>query len=74
MIVIQTLQSITRPEEDAKVIIDARRKYPEKPIICVYMGGKFTQKSVDMLEAAGIPDYNDLRKAAMAMKCLMLGQ
>jgi acetyltransferase len=72
IIVIQTLQSTTKPEEDAKVIIDARRKYPEKPIICVYMGGKFTQKSVDMLEAAGIPDYNDLRKAAMAMKCLLI--
>jgi hypothetical protein len=25
-----------------------------------------------MLEAAGIPDYNDLRKAAMAMKSLLI--
>jgi acyl-CoA synthetase (NDP forming) len=72
LIVIQTLQSNTLPEDDARVVIDAHKKYPGKPIICVYMGGKFTKKSVDMLEAAGIPDYNDLRKAAMAMKSLLI--
>jgi acetyltransferase len=71
VIVIQTLQSTTKPEEDAKVLIKAHKKYPGKPIICVYMGGKFTKRSVDMLEEAGIPDYNDLRKAAMAMKSLI---
>jgi acetyltransferase len=72
LIVIQTLQSNTKPEEDAKVIVNARKKYPEKPIICVYMGGRFTQRSVDILEEDGIPDYNDLRKAALAMKCLLV--
>jgi acetate---CoA ligase (ADP-forming) len=71
LIVIQTLQSITKPEEDAEVVIKAKKKYPLKPIICVYMGGKFSKKSMKMLEDEGIPDYNDLKKAALAMKCLM---
>ena len=71
LIVIQTLQSITKPEEDAQVIIQANKKYPNKPILCVYMGGKFSKKSMKMLEEAGIPDYNDLKKVARAMKVLM---
>ncbi len=73
LIVIQTLQSNTKSEEDAKVIIEAKKNHPDKPIICTYMGGKFTKKSSDMLEAAGIPDYNDVKKAALAMKALMSG-
>jgi len=72
LIVIQTLQSITKPQDDAAAIIKMHKKYPDKPIICVYMGGRFTRKSRQMLEEAGIPDYNDLRKAAMAMKCLLI--
>ncbi|MCK4521720.1 MAG: CoA-binding protein [Nanoarchaeota archaeon] len=73
LIVIQTLQSNTRPEEDAEVVIKAKKKYPDKPIICTYMGGKFTKKASNMLEASGIPDYNDVKKAALAMKALMSG-
>jgi len=71
LIVIQTLQTMTNPQEDARVIIEAHKKYPNKPIICVYMGGKFSKRGVMMLEAEGIPDYNDLRKAARAMWALI---
>jgi len=74
VIVIQTLQSNTQPERDAQVVINAHQKYPNKPIICVYMGGKLTKKSVEMLEKANIPDYNDLRKAALAMRVLSIIQ
>jgi len=56
---------------DAKVIIEAHKKYPNKPIICVYMGGKFSQRGINMLEDADIPDYNDPKKVAMAMKVLI---
>jgi len=71
LIVIQTLQSITKSDEDARVVVNMKKKYPNKPIICVYMGGRFTKRAIDILGEAGIPDYNDLRKAALAMKCLM---
>ncbi len=71
LIVIQTLQSNTESEEDAKVVIRARRKYPQKPIVCVYMGGRFSQTAIDLLENARVPNYNDLKKAALAMKALL---
>lgn len=71
LIVIQTLQSMTKPVKNANVVIEAHKKYPKKPIICVYMGGRFSRKSIAILERHGIPDYNDLRKAALAMKALI---
>jgi acetyltransferase len=71
LIVIQTLQTMTNPQEDARVIIEAHKKHPNKPIICVYMGGKFSKRGRLMLESEGIPDYNDLRKAARAMWALV---
>jgi acetate---CoA ligase (ADP-forming) len=69
-IIIQTLQSNTLSEENAKVIIKAKKKFPNKPILCVFLGGRFTKKSIGLLESAGIPNYNDLKKAALAMKAL----
>jgi len=71
LIVIQTLQSNTESEKDALAVIGARKKYPDKPVVCVYMGGKFSRKAIDLLEKAGIPNYNDLKKAALAMKALL---
>jgi len=71
LIVIQTLQTMTNPEEDARIIIDAHKKHPDKPVISVYMGGKFSQRGRRILEQNKIPDYNDLKKAASAMKALI---
>ncbi len=71
LIVIQTLQTMTDPEEDANVIIEAQKKYPDKPIICTYMGGHFTKSGIRLLEKNYIPDYNDPKKAVMAMKSLI---
>lgn len=71
LIVIQTLQTMTDPEKDAKVIIEAHKKYPNKPIICVYMGGQYSRKGAETLEEHRIPDYNDVSKAAKAMWVLV---
>ncbi|MCX8146944.1 MAG: CoA-binding protein [Candidatus Woesearchaeota archaeon] len=71
IIVIQTLQTMTDPEEDAKIIINAHKKHPNKPIICVFMGGYFSRKGVLLLEENGIPNYNDVSKAAKAMWALI---
>ncbi|MEM4267643.1 MAG: CoA-binding protein [Candidatus Woesearchaeota archaeon] len=71
LIVLQTLQTMTDPVEDAKIVIDAHKRYPTKPIICVYMGGKFSLEGIQFLEEHCIPDYNDPRKAARAMKALI---
>ncbi|MEK6923617.1 MAG: CoA-binding protein, partial [Candidatus Micrarchaeota archaeon] len=57
--VIQTLQTMTDPVEDARAIIAASRKHPRKPVIAVFMGGKYTAPGVKLLAQAGIPTYND---------------
>lgn len=71
LIVIQTLQTMTESLLDAKVILSARKKFPKKPIIACYMGGKFSRKGVAFLEAHHIPDFNIPLKSARAMKALI---
>jgi len=71
LIVIQTLQTMTDPIADAKVVLEAHKKFPKKPIICTYMGGKFTKSGINYLEDHCIPDYNDPKKAARAMWALV---
>lgn len=71
LIVIQTLQTMTDPLEDAMVVARARKAFPKKPIICSYLGGRFGEVGRQYLEKHGIPDYNDVRKAAKAMSVLV---
>ncbi len=70
-IVIQTLQTMTDPIEDAKIVIRANKRFKNKPIVCAYLGGKFTKKSIELLETNNIPQFNDPSKAANAIKALV---
>ena len=70
-IVIQTLQTMTEPILDAKAVLKARKKYPFKPVITSYMGGKYSKKAVELLELNKVPDFNVPNKAAKAMKALI---
>jgi acetyl coenzyme A synthetase (ADP forming)-like protein len=70
LIIIQTMQIMTEGEKNAKVIIEARKKYPEKPIVCAFIGGSLTKKGADVLEKNKIPNYNDPLKAVKAIKSL----
>jgi len=70
LIVLQTLQTMTRPEEDARVVVEAHARFPEKPVVCAFLGGRFSRKSVELLRENGIPDFNDPRKAVRAMAAL----
>lgn len=71
LIVIQTLQTMTQPMLDAEAVIKARKKYPDKPIITSYMGGRFSRKSIELLENNKVPDFNNPYKSAVAMKVLI---
>jgi acyl-CoA synthetase (NDP forming) len=62
---------MTDPKEDALKVIEAQKKFPKKPILCTYMGGLYSKQGGRLLEEKGIPDFNDLRKAAKAMKVLI---
>ena len=72
LVVVQTLQTMTNTLKDAQIVIQAKRKYKNKPIICVYMGGKFSKKGIDLLNKNNIPDFNDPKKAALALNALII--
>ncbi len=74
LIVIQTLQTMTDPKKDAEIIIQARRRHPNKPIVCAYLGGRFSKRGMDLLEKHQIPDYSDVHRTVRAMKALCLGK
>lgn len=71
LVIIQTLQTMTNPERNARVIIDAQRKFPDKSIVCCFMGGGNVRNGVHMLEANNIPNYQDVKDAARAMRVLI---
>lgn len=71
LIIIQTLQTMTDPVGNAKVIVNAHRRFPHKPIVCTYVGGHFVKDGIRYLEDHGVPDYNDVRKSAKVMSALV---
>jgi acetyltransferase len=71
LIVIQTLQTMTDTVEDAKIVIEAKKRFPEKPVACVFMGGRFTRPGARLLVEHGIAEFNDPRRAARTMAALL---
>ena len=71
LIVIQTLQIMTEVEKNAKAMIRAAKKWPHKPIIGLFMGGKYTSPGIKLLEKNMIPNYSDPRRAALSMRALI---
>lgn len=71
LIVIQTPQIMTNPLENAKVIVELSKKYPEKLIICFFLGGKMSEQAVKYLEENKIPNYSDLKRGILAIKSLI---
>ncbi len=70
-IVVQTLQMMTKPLENAKKIIEIKNKFPNKAVICSFVGGHLTQNSIDLLEQNNIPNYTDPKRAVKAMESLI---
>lgn len=71
LIVVETLQTMTEPLENAKVILAAKEKFKNKPVIAVFMGGKFTRMGKLFLEAHKVPVYAYPSKAVLTMKALL---
>ncbi len=70
LIVVQTVQTMTDSAADARVIARAHLLNPSKPVVCAFMGGKYSRQGVRVLKDNGIPDFNDPRKAVQAMAAL----
>jgi acetyltransferase len=71
LVVIETLQTMTRPVENAKIIVEARRRFPGKPIVCAFMGGKFSREGKMYLEAHGVPVFAHLERAVKNLRVLL---
>jgi len=71
LIVIQTPQIMTDPDENAKIIVELKKKFPKKPIICFFLGGKMSDEAIMLLEENHIPNYSDLKRGIIAIKALI---
>jgi len=69
-IVIQAVQTSTQPLKNAEILVEVQKKY-KKPIIGAFMGGVISEASIKYLEEHGVPNYNDVDRAARAMWALM---
>ncbi len=71
VMVIQTPQIMTDPMENAKIIVEARRLFPTKPIICFFLGGEMSLGAINLLENNKIPNYDELKRGVVALKSLI---
>ena len=72
MVVIQTLQIMTEPEKNAKIIVEAQEKYG-KTVVTNFMGkGEKTKKAIAILEKNKIPNYQFPTEASQALKSLSI--
>ncbi|MDF1556715.1 MAG: CoA-binding protein [ANME-2 cluster archaeon] len=55
----------------ARAIVDIHRGTCTKPIIACWMGGKGTEKGVDILKAGGLPNYPVPERAVKALASLV---
>ncbi|MBU2539854.1 CoA-binding protein [Patescibacteria group bacterium] len=70
LIIIQTPQIMTDPLENAKIIVEAKRLFPKKPIVCFFLGGKMSSEAIKFLEDNNIPNYGELKRGIIALRAL----
>lgn len=63
LIVISASQTMTDHKENAKMVIEMRKKYPLKPIVCCFKEGE--------LEESNVPNYPDVMRAVKSIKSLI---
>lgn len=66
----QTLQTMTDPKENAKVIIKAQKQFKTKPILPLFLGGEKSQKGADLLRKNKLLFFGDPRDVALAASLL----
>jgi acetyl coenzyme A synthetase (ADP forming)-like protein len=69
-LIILTPQVMTRPRETAETIVAVRRKFPEKPVVTSFLGGKLVEAAIATLEGAKTPNYAFPEKAVQALSAL----
>jgi acetyltransferase len=60
--------AVTEPVSIAQTIVDVHNKYPDKPVFTSFMGGPILDAGVQILTAAGIPNYTFPEPAIYSLK------
>lgn len=60
--------AVTEPEETAKSIVELSRRYEEKPVMAVYMGGKSLLAGKNYLTENGVPAFTFPEPSVRALK------
>ena len=68
IILILSPTAVTEPEKTAQMMLEYTKKYPEKPVLAVYMGGKALAKGKEMLVKGNVPTFTFPESAVNAIK------
>lgn len=71
LLVMQAMQIMTEPLENAKIILRISRHFPNKPVVCCFAGGKMVSEAISFLEKNKIPNYTDPKRAVKAINSLI---
>ncbi len=69
-LIILTPQAMTNSRETAETIIELKRKFPEKPVVTSFLGGKRVEIAIETLEGGKTPNYAFPEKAVQALSSL----
>ncbi len=67
VLVLLTPQAMTKTTESAKVIVDVHKKYPDKPLLAVFMGGNSMVYPRIVLTTGSIPVFDFPERAVHAL-------
>ncbi|MHA1687647.1 MAG: acetate--CoA ligase alpha subunit [Candidatus Heimdallarchaeaceae archaeon] len=67
IVVILTPQAMTEPQKTAEYLVEAHNKYPEKPVIAVFIGGEVLGPSIHFLKKNKIPCFPFPERAMLAL-------
>lgn len=71
LIVIESLQMMTEPVKNAKIIARLQKKFPCKPIVCCFMGGKINSEANIVFQKNRIANFSDPKRAVKAMEAIV---
>lgn len=70
VVVLLTPQAMTDSLATAKNVVESSRKHPEKPVIAVFMGGRWVTEAAEYLKDNGVPCFNFPEKGIKTLGAL----
>ncbi|MFQ6075458.1 MAG: acetate--CoA ligase alpha subunit [Candidatus Bathyarchaeia archaeon] len=70
-IVILTPQAMTELEETARVVVEVRGRFPNKPVVASFLGGVRMEDAIKVLKEGGIPNYPFPERGVQSLSSLV---